>query len=251
MSGHSKWHSIRHKKGAQDAKRGKLFTRLTHAIIVAAREGGGSPDTNTALAHAIQKARDNNMPADNIGRAIKRGTGELEGMTFEHVTYEGYGPSGVAIMVEVLTDNRRRSAADMRNIFSRAGGNLGATGSVAWMFERKGVILVPKDGSLDEDELLATVVDAGAEDMTTEDDQFQIVCDPADLMAVRAALEGHGIAFASAEQTMLPQSTQELDADVAKRVLRLMDALEEHDDVQEVYANFDIPAEVMERVAVE
>ncbi len=249
MSGHSKWSSIKHKKGAVDAKRGKLFTRLTRAIIVAAREGGGNPDMNSALANAIQKARDNNMPADNIQRAVKRGTGELEGVIFESVTYEGYGPSGVAILVEVLTDNRNRSAADMRNIFSRAGGNLGASGSVAWMFDRKGVILVPKDGSVAEDALLAIVIDAGAEDMTSEDDQFQIVCDQADLMKVRQALEGSGVEFVSAEATMLPKSTQELDAVTAKKVLRLMDALEEYEDVQEVYSNFDISAEVMEQVA--
>jgi len=249
MSGHSKWASIKHKKGAVDAKRGKLFTRLARAIIVAAREGGGNPDMNSALANAVQKAKDNNMPADNIQRAIKRGTGELEGVTYEQVTYEGYGPSGVAVIVEVLTDNRNRSAADIRNIFSRAGGNLGATGSVGWMFERKGIILVPKDGAIGEDDLLGIVIEAGAEDMTSEDDQFQIVTDPADLMAVRAALEAGEVAFTSAELTMLPKSVQSLDAGTAKKVLRLMDALEDHDDVQEVYSNFDIPAEVMEQVA--
>ncbi len=251
MSGHSKWSSIKHKKGAADAKRGKVFTRLTRAIIVAAREGGGNPDMNSTLANAIQKAKDNNMPADTIQRAIKRGTGELEGMTFEQVTYEGYGPGGVAVMVDVLTDNRNRSAADIRNIFARAGGNLGATGSVAWMFERMGVILVPKNGSIDEDDLLGIAIEAGAEDMTAEDDQFQIVCDPADLMAVRGTLEENDITFSSAEVTMLPKSTQKLDADTAKKALRLMDALEEHDDVQEVYSNFDIPADVMEQVAGE
>lgn len=206
---------------------------------------------NNALANAVQKAKDNNMPADNISRAIKRGTGELEGMTFEQVTYEGYGPSGVAVMVEVLTDNRNRSAADIRNIFSRAGGNLGATGSVAWMFERKGIILVPKAEGLGEDDLLGIVIDAGAEDMTAEDDQFEIVCDPVDLMTVRAALENSQIAFSSAEATMLPKSMEKLDAVAAKKVLRLIDALEEHDDVQEVYANFDISADVMEQVAGE
>jgi len=251
MSGHSKWSSIKHKKGAADAKRGKVFTRLTRAIIVAAREGGGNPDMNSTLANAIQKAKDNNMPADTIQRAIKRGTGELEGMTFEQVTYEGYGPGGVAVMVDILTDNRNRSAADIRNIFARAGGNLGATGSVAWMFERRGVILVPKDGGVDEDDLLGIAIEAGAEDMTAEDDQFQIVCDPADLMAVRSTLEENDITFSSAEVTMLPKSTQKLDADTAKKALRLMDALEEHDDVQEVYSNFDIPADVMEQVAGE
>ena len=204
---------------------------------------------NSALANAVQKAKDNNMPADNIQRAIKRGTGELEGVTYEQVTYEGYGPSGVAVIVEVLTDNRNRSAADIRNIFSRAGGNLGATGSVGWMFERKGIILVPKDGAIGEDDLLGIVIEAGAEDMTSEDDQFQIVTDPADLMAVRAALEAGEVAFTSAELTMLPKSVQSLDAGTAKKVLRLMDALEDHDDVQEVYANFDIPEEVLEEAA--
>jgi YebC/PmpR family DNA-binding regulatory protein len=172
-------------------------------------------------------------------------------MTFEQVTYEGYGPGGVAVMVDILTDNRNRSAADIRNIFARAGGNLGATGSVAWMFERRGVILVPKDGGVDEDDLLGIAIEAGAEDMTAEDDQFQIVCDPADLMAVRSTLEENDITFSSAEVTMLPKSTQKVDADTAKKALRLMDALEEHDDVQEVYSNFDIPADVMEQVAGE
>jgi len=185
---------------------------------VAAREGGGNPDMNSTLANAIQKAKDTNMPADTIQRAIKRGTGELEGMTFEQVTYEGYGPSGVAVMVDVLTDNRNRSAADIRNIFARAGGNLGATGSVAWMFERTGVILVPKDGRIDEDDLLGIAIEAGAEDMTAEDDQFQIVCDPADLMTVRGTLDENEIAFTSAEVTMLPKSTQKLDAGAAKKV---------------------------------
>lgn len=251
MSGHSKWASIKHKKGAQDAKRGKLFSRLARAIIMAAREGGGNADMNAALANAVQKAKDANMPADNIDRAIKRGTGELEGVSFEHVTYEGYGPSGVAILVDALTDNRRRSAADMRNIFTRSGGNLGAGGSVAWMFERKGLVLVPRDGSIDEDDLLGMVIDAGAEDMTSEEDHFEIVTAPEDLMQVRGALEQNEVAFTSAEQTMVPKSTQKLDATSAKKVLRLMDALEEHDDVQEVYSNFDIPADVMEQVAAE
>lgn len=204
---------------------------------------------NSALATAIQKAKDNNMPAENIQRAVKRGTGELEGVTYEPVTYEGYGPSGVAILVEALTDNRNRTAADMRNIFSRSGGNLGASGSVAWMFDKKGVILVPTDGAVDEDDLLGIVIDAGAEDMRSEDDQFEIVSDAADLGKVRAALEENDIGFTSAEVTMLPKSTEQLDVSTAKKVLRLMDALEEQDDVQEVYSNFDIPADVMEEIA--
>ncbi len=187
MSGHSKWHSIKHKKGAVDAKRGKLFTRLTRAIIAAAREGGGNPDMNSALANAIEKAKAANMPNDNIQRAIKRGTGELEGASYEHVLYEGYGPAGVAVMVEALTDNRNRTAADVRNIFSRAGGNLAGSGAVAWMFDKKGVVLVPKD-NLEEDELLAIVLDAGAEDVRTEDDQYEILSDPSDLSKVRGAL---------------------------------------------------------------
>ncbi|RJQ50809.1 MAG: YebC/PmpR family DNA-binding transcriptional regulator [Actinobacteria bacterium] len=251
MSGHSKWHSIKHKKGAVDAKRGKLFTRLTRAIIVAAREGGGNPDMNSALANAIQKAKENNMPADNIQRAIKRGTGELEGVSYEPVLYEGYGPSGVAVMVEALTDNRNRTAADIRNIFSRSGGNLAGSGSVAWMFDKKGVVLVPKQGAPDEDDLLGVVLEAGAEDMRSEDDQFEIVSAPADLSKVREALAASGIQFTSAEQMMMPKTTERLDAATAKKVLRLMDALEDQDDVQEVYANFDIPDDVMEQVAGE
>jgi YebC/PmpR family DNA-binding regulatory protein len=250
MSGHSKWSSIKHKKGAADAKRGKLFSKLSRAIIVAAREGGGDPDGNAALATAIQKARDNSMPKDNIERAVARGSGaSADGETYEHITYEGYGPGGIAVYVEALTDNRNRTAAEVRHIFSKHDGNLGESGVVAWLFERKGLVLVSADGADEEDVTLAAA-DGGAEDVTLEGSSFQIVCAADDLAAVRTALEGAGIAVESADLTMLPKTTVEIAEEAAARkVLRLMDALEENDDVQDVYANFDIPERVLESVA--
>ncbi|NPV59513.1 MAG: YebC/PmpR family DNA-binding transcriptional regulator [Actinobacteria bacterium] len=251
MSGHSKWSSIKHKKGAQDAKRGQLFSKLSRAIIVAAREGGGNPDVNIALANAIEKAKSYSMPKENIERAIKRGTGEGSGDSFEKIVYEGYGANGVAIMVDVMTDNRNRAAADIRRIFSRTGGSLGTSGSVAWMFEKKGNIIVNKDPGVDEDVLLETALEAGAEDMATEDDHWEIITDAESFRGVVEALKERGFEPASAEVTMLPKNTVKLDKEAAKKVLRLVDALEEYEDVQEVYANFDIPDDILEELSSE
>ncbi len=251
MSGHSKWHSIKHKKGAADAKRGQMFSRLSRAIIVAAKEGGGNPDANFALANAIEKAKSYSMPKDNIERAIKRGTGEGSGDVFEQIVYEGYAANGVAIMVDIMTDNRNRAAADIRRIFSRTGGSLGTSGSVAWMFEKKGNIIVNKDMGADEDALLETALEAGAEDMATEDEHWEIVTDAESFRGVVNALKEAGFELASAEVTMLPQNTVELDKDTAKKVLRLVDALEDYEDVQEVYANFDISDEILQELSEE
>lgn len=248
MSGHSKWSSIKHKKGAADARRGKLFSKLSRAITVAAREGGPDPAANATLATAIQKARDNSMPKDNIERAVQRGAGAGEGEAYETITYEGYGPNGVAVLVEAVTDNRNRTAADVRNIFVRNNGKLGETGSVAWVFERKGTIIV-EVGSIDEDELMTVAIDAGAEDVTQDESSYEIVTDPADMMAVRGALEAAGVAFQSAELAMLPKNTVKLEGGDAKKMLRLIEALEDSDDVQEVHANFDISEEVLEALA--
>jgi YebC/PmpR family DNA-binding regulatory protein len=251
MSGHSKWHSIKHKKGAADAKRGQMFSKLSRAIIVAAREGGGNPDANFALANAIEKAKNYSMPKDNIERAIKRGTGEGSGDVFEKILYEGYGASGVAIMVDIMTDNRNRAAADIRRIFSRTGGSLGTSGSVAWMFEKKGNIIVNRDTGADDDALLETALEAGAEDMAAEDEHWEIVTDAESFRGVVTALKEAGFEIASAEVTMLPQNTVKLDKDSAKKVLRLLDALEDYEDVQEVYANFDIPDEILQELSEE
>ena len=249
MSGHSKWSSIKHKKGAADAKRGQLFSKLTRAIIVAAREGGPDPDGNATLATAIQKARDNSMPKENIERAIARGSGATaDGEAYETVTYEGYGDGGVAVFVEALTDNRNRTAAEIRHIFAKHDGNLGTSGAVAWLFERKGVVIVP--GSVDEDELTLVAADGGAEDVEADGSGYEVISAPEELATVRAALENAGIAFESAELTMLPKTTVAVeDQTTAKKLLRLMDALEENDDVQAVYANFDIPEGILEAVA--
>jgi YebC/PmpR family DNA-binding regulatory protein len=249
MSGHSKWSSIKHKKGAADAKRGQLFSKLSRAIIVAAREGGPDPEGNATLAAAIQKARDSSMPKDNIERAIARGAGAAgDGEAYEAVTYEGYGPNGVAILVEALTDNRNRTAADVRNVFTKNDGNLGTSGAVAWLFERKGVILVSR--SIDEEELTFAAADAGAEDVSQDGSSYQILSAPEELTAVRERLESAGIPIESADLTMLPKTTiQVAEEGAAKKVLRLMDALEESDDVQDVYANFDIPEGILEAVA--
>jgi YebC/PmpR family DNA-binding regulatory protein len=249
MSGHSKWSSIKHKKGAVDAKRGQMFSKLSRAIIVAAREGGGNPDMNVALANAIEKAKSYSMPKDNIERAIKRGTGEGSAADFENILYEGYAPNGVAVMVDITTDNRNRAASDIRRIFTRTGGSLGTSGSVAWMFEKRGNIIVNKDTGVDEDELLETALEAGAEDMATEEDHWEIVTDVESFRPVMEALQGAGIEVAAAEVTMLPKNTVKLDKDGARKVLRLVDALEDYEDVQEVYANFDIPDEVMGEIS--
>jgi YebC/PmpR family DNA-binding regulatory protein len=250
MSGHSKWSSIKHKKGAADARRGQLFSKLSRAIIVAARDGGPDPDSNIALANAIEKAREHSMPKDNIERAIARGSGAgVDGQAYEQITYEGYAPGGVALLVETLTDNRNRTASEVRHVFAKHDGNLGASGAVAWLFERKGVVLVGAD-SVDEDELTLAAAEGGADDVGREGSSFRITCEQDALPAVRQALDAAGIAYESAEATMLPKTTVQIeDQATAKKILRLVDALEENDDVQDVYANFDIPERVLEAVA--
>jgi len=249
MSGHSKWSSIKHRKGAADAKRGKLFTKLARAITVAAREGGGDPDSNPALATAVQKARDNSMPKDNIARAIGRGTGEgADAETIERVIFEGYGPGGAAILVEALTDNRNRTSAEVRHAFTKHGGSLGEPGSVAYVFEKRGVVVL--DGSrYGEDDVLAAI-DAGADDVEEDGDLLKVVSDPSQLTAVREALESDGVEIQSADVTMEPTSVVEVPESEAGSLLRLLDSLDEQDDVNEVHANFDIPEEVLARVAV-
>ncbi len=248
MSGHSKWHSIKHAKGAADAARGKLFARLARQIEVAARSGGGDVEANPTLRTMVQKARDGSMPKDNIERAIKRGTGELEGVRYESVTYEGYAPNGVAVLVECLTDNRNRTGSEVKNIFTRNGGSMAEPGAVSWQFERKGVLLLEK-AAASEDDLMLAAVDAGAEDIADQGDTWQVTTAASDLHIVRDALGGAGIAATSTDLTMLPSQTVPLgDAAAAKSVLRVIDALEEHDDVQNVYANFDIPDDVLQAV---
>jgi YebC/PmpR family DNA-binding regulatory protein len=249
LSGHSKWASIKRKKGATDAKRGQLFSKLTRAIIVAARDGGPDPGGNIALQNAIEKARESSMPKDNIDRAIAKGAGTgADAAAYETITYEGYGPGGIALFVEALTDNRNRTAADVRHVFTKNDGSLGESGSVAWLFERKGVILVP--GEIDEDELMLAAADAGAEDVEAEESSYRVTTAPETLHAVREALEAAGIAIESAESTMVPKTSVEIeDESVARKVVRMMDELEENDDVQDVYSNFDIPETVLEAVA--
>jgi YebC/PmpR family DNA-binding regulatory protein len=247
MSGHSKWATIKHKKGAADKARGKLFAKLIRQVEVSARAGGGDPDSNPTLRTMFQKARDASVPLDTIERAIKRGTGELEGVTYEPITYEGYAPSGVALLIEVLTDNRNRAGSEVRTILKKQGGSIAEPGAVAWQFERKGVISVPRH--VDEDAVMEAALEAGIEDLADEGDAWRVTCAPTDQPAVQAALEAAGITVESADVTMLATSTVPVD-DVAsaRAVLRLVDALEEHDDVQDVYANFDIPIEVLESV---
>ena len=249
MSGHSKWSSIKHKKAATDAKRGKQFTKLARAITVAAREGGGDPDANPTLATAVQKARDLSMPKDNIQRAIDRGTGAgADSEAIERTVYEGYGPGGAAILVEALTDNRNRSGAEIRHAFDKNGGSLGEPGSVAWIFEKRGVVLV--DGErYDEDDLIAAV-DAGADDVGTDGDLLKVTSDPGVVAAIREALEAAGVEVQSAEVAMEPKNVVAVsDEAEARRLVKLMEALDEHDDVEAVHANFDIPAELLEEAA--
>ena len=250
MSGHSKWSSIKHKKGAADAKRGKLFSKLSRAIIVAAKEGGGNPADNLALQNAIEKARSYSMPKDNIDRAIAKGSGaDADASTFETVVYEGYGPSGVAVIVEALTDNRNRTASDVRHVFAKNYGNIGGSGAVAWLFERRGLVVVEADG-VDEDELMLAAAEGGAEDVVRDGTTFQVTCEPDQLAAVREAVEAAGFTVDAAELTMVPTTTVEVaDENEAKKILRLIDQLEDNDDVQDVYANFDIPERVLEAVA--
>jgi len=248
MSGHSKWSTIKRKKGAADAKRGALFGKLSKAITVAAREGGGDPEMNPALGLAVQKAKEGNMPNDNIERAIDKGTGAgADAAALERITYEGYAPGGVAVLIEVVTDNRNRTASDVRYVFSKNGGKLGTSGSVSYLFERKGVVLVPKE-EIDEEELMEVALEAGAEDVEVSESDYRVVTAPEDFATVRESLKGAGIAFENAEITMQPQNSIDLDVSTAKQTLRLIDALEENDDVQEVYANFDISDEVMAEV---
>lgn len=245
MSGHSKWANIKHRKAKQDAQRGKLFTKLGRELILAARAGGGDPAANLRLKMAVNRAREANMPMENIIRAIKRGTGEIEGAAYEEVVYEGYGPGGVAIMLSAATDNRNRTAAEIRHIFSKNGGSLGESGCVAWMFNRKGVLNL--EAVPDEDELLMLALEAGAEDLRLEGDAAEIITAPEDFEKVRDSLTRSGLTFTRAEVTMVPQNLVAIsDRQQADAILRLMDLLEDHDDVQEVYANFDIPDAIME-----
>src|SRR5579859_2207595 len=245
MSGHSKWHNIRLRKGAQDAKRGNLFTKLAKEIIMAAKNGGGNPDSNLRLRLAIQKARENSMPADNIKRSIQRGTGEVDGAVYEEVTYEGYGPGGTAVLVEVATDNKNRTVANIRNIFTKNGGRMGESGSVSYRFRPVGIITIARSAS-DEETVFNVVIEAGAEDVRSDEENFEVVTQPEDFGIVRQAVETAKIAIANAEYTMEPTDTVQLDAKDAQLMLRLMERLEEDDDVQNVHANFDIPDEVLE-----
>ncbi|MGC9963815.1 MAG: YebC/PmpR family DNA-binding transcriptional regulator [Syntrophobacteraceae bacterium] len=246
MSGHSKWATIRHKKGAADAKRGKAFTKLIKELMVAARMGGGNPEGNPRLRAAVLAAKAENMPKDNIDRAIKKGAGELEGVTYEEFMYEGYGPAGVAVLVDIMTDNRNRAASEVRHIFSRNNGNLGEAGCVAWMFDKKGSIVFDKK-AVQEEELIELSLEAGAEDVKDQEDQFEVISSLEDFITVRSAFDEKELKYELAEITMVPQTTVRIeDPKVAQQILRLMDLLEDSDDVQHVYANFDIPDDIME-----
>jgi len=245
MAGHSKWANRLHRKSRQDAKRGKLFGKLSREIIVAARMGGGDPEINNRLRLAIQAARDASMPMDNIERAITRGTGGLDGESYEEITYEGFGPGGAALMLACMTDNKQRTVAEVRKILEKAGGNLGSTGSVAWMFEQKGVIVVSKGESVNGEELFDAAVEAGAEDVAEEDDYFEVPTDPRDFQAVHDALKAAGFEFERAEVTYVPSSSTPVPDDEATRLLNLLEALDEHDDVQKVYSNFEVSDDVM------
>lgn len=241
MSGHSKWANIKRKKGKADAARGKVFTKIGKEISVAVKEGGPSPDSNSKLKDVIAKAKANNMPMETINRAIKRGSGEMEGVNYEEIIYEGYGTSGVAVIVQALTENKNRTAGDVRHAFDRHGGNMGTSGCVLFMFEKKGVIVVEKSDSIDEDDLMMIALDAGAEDFSSEDDTYEIVTAPEDFSAVREALEANGIEFASAEVSMIPNTTVSLDETSAAKFEKLIDVLEDNDDVQEVWHNAEFP----------
>lgn len=245
MSGHSKWSSIKHKKGAADAKRGKIFTRIIREITVAARMGGGDPMGNPRLRSAIAAAKAENMPKENIERAIKKGTGELEGTSYEESSYEGYGPGGVAVLVDCLTDNKNRTVAEVKHAFERNGGNLGEPGCVAWMFDKKGLIVIEKD-QVDEEKLLDLALEAGAQDVNDEESEIEVITDPADFEGVKEVIEAANIPYTLAEISMIPKNTVKLEGKKAQQMLNLMQALEDNDDVSNVYANFDIPDEVME-----
>lgn len=243
MSGHSKWANIKHRKGRVDALRAKITTKIGREITVAVKMGGADPSGNMRLKLILQKAKENNVPKDNIQRAIQRGSGAGDGANYEELTYEGYGPGGVAVMVEVLTDNRNRTAADVRHLFSKHGGNLGETGCVGWMFKQQGVFLVPADGKMAEDELMMLVLDAGADDMKEEDGEFEITCAPEAFNAVQAVLEANNLELSMARIAMNPDTTVALGEEDGQKLMRMLDALEEHDDVQEVYSNFEFPDE--------
>jgi YebC/PmpR family DNA-binding regulatory protein len=245
MSGHSKWHTIKHKKGAADARRGKVFTRIIKELTVAARAGGGDPDSNPRLRTIVAEAKSVNMPAENIKRAIQRGTGELPGVSYEEATYEGYGPGGAAVIIECLTDNRNRTVGELRHLLSKNNGNLGETNSVAWMFSKKGYIVVDKKAA-DEEKLLNVVLDAGGDDLRDDEDTWEIITEPAAFEGVRDAVKSIGIEPSSAEVAMLPQNYVKLEGKEASQMVRLMEALEEHDDVQHVWSNFDIEEKEIE-----
>jgi YebC/PmpR family DNA-binding regulatory protein len=249
VSGHSKWAQVKHKKAAVDAKRGKIFTRIVKEISVAARLGGGDPDGNPRLRTAIEKAKEVNMPQENIKRAIMKGTGELPGVTYEETVYEGYGPGGTAILLDVLTDNRNRTVSEIRHIMTKHGGNLGEAGCVGWMFEKKGYILVEKT-NIDEDSLMSIALDSGAEDLKNDpgEDSYEIITAPEDMNKVKTSLEAAGVPLSLAEITMLPRSYISLDGKSAEQMIRFIEALEEHEDIQNVYTNVDIPDEVMDRI---
>jgi len=249
MAGHSKWANIKRRKGAVDAKRGKIFTKLIKEITVAARLGGGDPSGNPRLRSAVAAAKEENMPKENIDRAIKKGTGELEGTIYEEISYEGYGPGGIAVLVECMTDNRVRTVADVRHAFSKSGGNLGESGCVAWMFDKKGSFLVDK-ATIDEDRLLELALDAGAEDMVVEENEYQVLTAPDDFAEVREALIARDVRLSESSITMIPQNIVEVtDEKVARQILALLEKLEDLDDVQNVYANFDIPDQIMENIS--
>ena len=247
MSGHSKWSSIKHKKGATDAKRGKIFSKIIKEITVVARMGGGDPDANPRLRTVIAAAKSENMPKDNIERAIKKGTGELEGVNYEESTYEGYGPGGAAVFIESVTDNKNRAVADIRHIFSKHGGNLGENGCVAWMFDKKGYIAIEKK-AVDEDSLMETAIEAGAEDVREDNGSFEIITEPDDFESVKTAVDTAAISYIDAEVTMLPQSTTNLEGKQALQMVKLMEALEDCEDVQKVYTNADIPEEIVDNM---
>jgi len=252
MAGHSKWANIKHKKSREDERRGKLFSKLSKMIAVAAREGGSDPEMNSDLRLAIQKAKDNNMPNDNIERAIKRGTGELEGVNYEKFIYEGYGPGGVALYMELMSDNRNRTAAELRHLLTKHGGNLGENGCVAWMFDRKGQLLVNLEKTnMDEDNLLMIALEAGAEDVVSEDGLLSVYTEATDFEESRKEMEEAGVVFTSGDIAMIPENNVDLDKSNAKKILKLLEELEDHDDVQEVYSNFDIPDEIMEEISKE
>jgi len=245
MSGHSKWSSIKHKKGAADAKRGKIFTKLIKEITVAARMGGGDPDGNPRLRSAFAVAKAENMPKENIERGIKKSTGELEGVSYEEANYEGYGPGGVAVLIDCLTDNKNRTVADIKHLFERHGGNLGEPGCVAWMFEQKGLMVFEKD-KVDEEELFDLALEAGAEDVREEETEFEVITEPSDLESVKQAIDGAGLSYTLSEVTKIPTNTVKVEGKKAQQTLNLMQSIEDHDDVSHVYANCDIPDDVME-----